>query len=402
MIPLILASESPRRRELLGRLGYSFSVRSAAVDELRTHSDIMALPMANAELKAAAVSCLEPDSLVLGSDTVVIFDGQVIGKPRDLADARAILRRLSGQTHAVVTGVALLHAKGGFRRIWSVVTHVKFRAYDESVIDRYLAEVPVLDKAGAYAIQQHGEWLVDSIDGEFENVIGLPLIRLKAELQSYLGAAIPRRRLLISAGPTRERLDPVRFLSNRSTGKMGYALAEAGVISGFDVVLVSGPVALPVPAGVRCIAVESAAEMAAAIHAEAPLADMIIMAAAVADYRPKEVCDHKLKKTNGDLTITLERTEDILATLGRDKRLGQILIGFAAETDDLLSNAAAKLQKKNLDWIAANDVSRFDIGFGSDNNAITLLGKNGERHDFDPAPKKALALSLLSFLMERK
>ncbi len=200
---------------------------------------------------------------------------------------------------------------------------------------------------------------------------------------------------VISAGPTRERIDAVRFLSNRSTGKMGYALAEAARDAGHEVVLVSGPTALAVPTGVTLIPVESAAEMAEAVFEQAADAGLVVMAAAVADYRPIRPLSGKMKKSPGNLTIELERTTDILAELGRRKSAGQILVGFAAETDELVANARGKLERKNLDWIAANDVGRSDIGFGSDDNAVILLGRNGERVEFAPAPKRRIARQII-------
>jgi phosphopantothenoylcysteine decarboxylase/phosphopantothenate--cysteine ligase len=202
-------------------------------------------------------------------------------------------------------------------------------------------------------------------------------------------------KIVISAGPTRERIDAVRFLSNRSSGKMGFALAGAAVEAGFDTVLVAGPVHLETPAGVRRIDVESAAEMATAVKREAADADIVIMAAAVADYRPKQQLSGKMKKKDGDLTLELERTEDILKSLGETKRPGQILIGFAAETENLEQYALDKLKRKNLDWIAANDVSRRDIGFGSDANAVTLYGRSGEKIALPIASKAEIAAALL-------
>ena len=206
-------------------------------------------------------------------------------------------------------------------------------------------------------------------------------------------------RIVISAGPTRERIDAVRFLSNRSSGKMGYALAEAARDLGAEVVLISGPVSLAAPEGVRVVNVESAAEMAAAVRAEEAQADVIIMAAAVADYRPARVVDGKWKKSAGPVTIELERTEDILAGLGERKRPGMILVGFAAETENLLAYADEKLRRKNLDWIAANDVSCAGIGFGSDRNQVVLLGRDGRKEELGPAPKREIAESLLRIVL---
>ena len=206
------------------------------------------------------------------------------------------------------------------------------------------------------------------------------------------------KKLLVSAGPTRERFDAVRFWSNRSTGRMGYALAAAAREAGYQVTLVSGPVTLEPPEGVECIRVESAAEMAAAIKARAPEMDIIIMAAAVADYRPAQTLAGKMKKLPGRLVLELERTEDILAALGAAKQPGQVLVGVAAETDDLLANAGEKLRRKNLDWIVANDIGRTDRGFGSPDNAVVMLGRGGERFDFDLAPKLEIARRILAVL----
>lgn len=202
--------------------------------------------------------------------------------------------------------------------------------------------------------------------------------------------------ILITAGPTRERLDAVRFLTNRSTGKMGYALAEAAYEAGFEVILISGVVALPQITGVKTIIIESASEMANEVKKYATSCDYIIMSAAVADYRPKVIYERKLKKTDGDLTIVLERTEDILKYLGEHKVAGQILVGFAAETDDLLANAKSKLVRKNLDYIIANDVSMSDRGFGSDNNAVTIISRDGSMQNINLQSKSSLAKVIIN------
>ncbi len=202
-------------------------------------------------------------------------------------------------------------------------------------------------------------------------------------------------KVLISAGPTREAIDAVRFISNRSTGKMGYALAAAAVERGWEVVLVSGPVTLPSPVGVEMVPVESAAEMAREIRARAPEAGLVVMAAAVADYRPVRRIAGKMKKSAGPLVLELERTEDILAGLGAAKPAEQILVGFAAETDDIEANALGKLERKNLDWIAANDVGRSDAGFGADTNCVVLYGRGGERIEIGLAGKLEVARRIL-------
>ena len=205
-------------------------------------------------------------------------------------------------------------------------------------------------------------------------------------------------KILISAGPTREKFDIIRFISNRSTGKMGYALAAVAAEYGWEVVLVSGPVNLTVPDNVRLIKVESAAEMAKAVYSEAPDSDLIIMAAAVADFAPKQVFNHKIKKASGNLTIELEPTEDISFTLGQNKLERQVLVGFAAESENLLANAQEKMQRKNLDWIAANDISKKDRGFASDSNAITLLSKDGKQIEIPMDSKKNVAKQMIDIL----
>lgn len=205
-------------------------------------------------------------------------------------------------------------------------------------------------------------------------------------------------KVLISAGPTREKLDIIRFFSNRSSGKMGYALAAVAVERGWEVVLVSGPVNLAAPDNVRLIKVESAAEMGKAIYAEAYDADLIIMAAAVADFAPQQSREHKIKKTSGNLIIELEPTEDILFTLGQNKPEGQVLVGFAAESEDLLVNARSKMQRKNLDWIAANDISKADGGFAADVNAVTLLSRHGEKIEIPLDSKKNVAQKIIEVL----
>ena len=208
-------------------------------------------------------------------------------------------------------------------------------------------------------------------------------------------------RIVISAGPTREAIDPVRFITNRSTGKMGYAIAEAARERGLIVTLVSGVVDLTPPDGVEFVQIESAADMAKAMKEAAGTADIIIMAAAVADYRPKQYSTSKIKKSDGDMYIELERTEDILLSLGKNKKPGQLLIGFAAETDDLLKNAQSKLERKNLDYIAANIVGVPGRGFAADTNAITLIGKDGSMTEFALQSKKDLAGSLLDFIIKQ-
>ena len=199
---------------------------------------------------------------------------------------------------------------------------------------------------------------------------------------------------LITAGPTREDLDPVRFLTNRSSGKMGYALAEAAVRRGARTILVSGPVELDAPAGVDWVPVRSTEEMRSAVMARAPEATILIMAAAVADYRPAAVHANKIKRTEGRITLDLEPTADILAEVGRAKGKS-ILIGFAAETDRLLENARDKLQRKCADMIVANDVTQEGAGFDIDTNIVTLVLRDGRDVPLPKMTKREVADKIL-------
>ena len=183
--------------------------------------------------------------------------------------------------------------------------------------------------------------------------------------------------LLVTAGPTREALDPVRFITNHSTGRMGYELARAAMLRGAQVTLVSGPTALEPPPFVELVRVESAQQMHDAVMAAAPAQDVIIKAAAVADYRPAHTAGEKIKKSGADLTLELTRTPDILAELGAARRPGQFLCGFAMETRDLLDNARAKLEKKGADMIVANSLREAGAGFGGATNHVTLVEPTG-------------------------
>ena len=208
------------------------------------------------------------------------------------------------------------------------------------------------------------------------------------------------KRVLVTAGPTREALDPVRYLTNRSSGRMGYAIAKAAARRGAEVTLVSGPTALPRPGYMEIVEIESAQEMYEAVTSRAPDMDIIIKAAAVADYRPADVAEDKIKKKDGDLSIPLERTLDILAALGQNKREGQFLCGFSMETRDLIENSRKKLTKKNLDMVAANNVKVEGAGFGVETNVLTLITAEGEK-ELPLMSKDAAADALLDAILER-
>ena len=196
--------------------------------------------------------------------------------------------------------------------------------------------------------------------------------------------------VLVTAGPTREMIDPVRFLSNRSTGRMGYAIAEAAERRGAKVVLVSGPVALPVPAGVQLVPVVSTQDMFKAVTENAKTADVVIQAAAPADFTPESVSSQKIKKTGADMAVRLVPTPDIAKTLGENKRPGQILVAFAAETENALENARGKRTRKNADLIVVNDVTRPGAGFAGDTNIVSILSEN-EETEYPVMSKRAVA-----------
>ena len=208
------------------------------------------------------------------------------------------------------------------------------------------------------------------------------------------------RKVLVTAGPTQERLDPVRYISNHSTGKMGYAIARQAMLRGAEVTLVSGKVNLQPPMGVRMVPVVSAADMAQAVKADAQEQDNIIKAAAVADYRPAVTADEKLKKKDDEMNLVLERTEDILAWLGAHRRPGQFLCGFSMETEHMLENSRAKLEKKKIDMIVANNLKQTGAGFGTDTNVVTLLTKE-DTLTLPIMSKEEVADRLLTFIMKK-
>lgn len=208
-------------------------------------------------------------------------------------------------------------------------------------------------------------------------------------------------KVLVTAGPTREKIDPVRYISNHSTGKMGYAIARAAMMRGAEVTLVTGKTDIEPPMGVRTIDIESAQDMADAVKGCAKEQDIIIKAAAVADYRPRYVADEKVKKKDGDMSIELERTEDILGFLGAHKRAGQFLCGFSMETENMIENSRKKLEKKNLDLIVANNLKQQGAGFGTDTNIVTLLSKE-DTIQLPIMSKEEVAHELLSYILEHR
>lgn len=213
------------------------------------------------------------------------------------------------------------------------------------------------------------------------------------------------KNVLVTAGPTVEVIDPVRYFTNHSTGKMGFAIAEAARDLGAKVTLIAGPTSLETPYGVERIDVVSAQDMYEAVIAHFDEADIVVKAAAVADYRPKEVFDDKVKKCDGDLTIVMERTKDILAELGKRKK-HQLLIGFAAESTNVEQFALEKLEKKNLDLIVANNIKKDGSGFGHETNVVTIYNRRGGKKELPMLLKRDVAYEIfqeaLSFLKDRK
>ncbi|WNC12710.1 bifunctional phosphopantothenoylcysteine decarboxylase/phosphopantothenate--cysteine ligase CoaBC [Brevibacillus brevis] len=206
------------------------------------------------------------------------------------------------------------------------------------------------------------------------------------------------KRVLVTAGPTREKIDPVRYITNHASGKMGYAIAEAARDRGAEVVLVSGPTALKKPDGVRFVAVESVQEMFDAVMEHLPKSDIVVKSAAVSDYRPKTVHAHKMKKGDGPLVLELDKAPDILKTIG-ERKTTQFVVGFAAETQDLIKHAKSKVERKNLDMIVANNVLAEGAGMGSDTNVVTLLTRAGEQVDLEKLSKREVADKLFDAVL---
>ncbi len=256
--------------------------------------------------------------------------------------------------------------------------------------------VAILQDRGHVIVQPESGMLACGMEGEgrlaeVETIVARALEVLRSE------SSMAGRRVLVTAGPTVEDIDPVRFLSNRSSGKMGYAIAQAARQRGAEVILVSGPTALRPPAGVMTIPVRSAEEMKIAVLQQFPDVDIVIKAAAVADYRPASLAEHKIKKTGQAATLSLVPTEDILAQLGAAKK-DQVLVGFTAETRDLLRQAREKLARKNLDLIVANDVN--SGVFGADSATVHVLSPAGETITIENRSKVEIAHKILDLALQ--
>ncbi|MFF2445901.1 bifunctional phosphopantothenoylcysteine decarboxylase/phosphopantothenate--cysteine ligase CoaBC [Neobacillus sp. NPDC058068] len=275
--------------------------------------------------------------------------------------------------------------------VW-IAPAMNVHMYDHPAVKKNLS---LLAEYGYQFIEPSEGWLACGYVGkgrleEPEKIVAL--------IQNYFGNNQANRlngkKVLITAGPTREKIDPVRFISNHSSGKMGYALAAEAKRQGAEVVLVSGPVQIPAPSGVEIVKVESAEEMYNAVLTRFDSADFVIKTAAVADYRPKITHDNKVKKQSGDTTIEFERTKDILYELGQ-RKTKQILVGFAAETNNVEEYARKKLFAKNADMIVANNVKASGAGFGTDTNIVTLFKRNGTMTELPLMSKTAVAEKII-------
>lgn len=266
------------------------------------------------------------------------------------------------------------------------------RMYENPVVQQ---NIRCLEKRGAHIIAPACGHLACGAKGAGR--LPEPVVLVKA-LDNFFGgqSALAGIKVLVTASGTLEPIDPVRYIGNRSSGKMGYAIAAEAVRRGASVVLISGPSALEPPAGLeKFIPIRTALQMREAVFAEAESCALIIKAAAVADYRVSRIAANKIKKDENELILRLEKNPDILWELGQRKRPGQVLVGFAAETQNLLEYARAKLEKKNLDFIVANDVSRADAGFNTETNLVKLLDRSGGVEEFPLMDKHRLAALLL-------
>ena len=228
------------------------------------------------------------------------------------------------------------------------------------------------------------------------DIVDRVLIELEEKEKDLLG-----KKVLITAGPTIAPIDPVRYITNKSTGKMGYAIAQEAKERGAEVTLVSGPTNLPKIADINFISVKTNGEMKEAVLRYYDFADIVIKSAAVADYKPKEYSNEKIKKGEGDLELTLARDSDILKILGERKK-EQILVGFAAESNNILNNAEKKLKNKNLDFIVANDITSNDTGFASEDNKVTILSKEGKVINLDKMSKKQVATNIFDMILGKR
>ena len=265
--------------------------------------------------------------------------------------------------------------------------------YESPAVQKNLEEV---QRFGYQLLEPEEGYLASGLEGQGRLPEIERIVEKSREIisQNTSDGPLAGKKVVVTAGPTREHLDPVRFISNPSSGKMGFAMAEAARDMGAEVTLIHGPVSLSPPDGIATVEIGSAADLFEEVQKQSG-ADVVIMAAAVSDFRPARSHDQKVKKDQAESTIELEKTQDILAWLGEHKTDGQTLIGFAMETEDLLRNAETKLEKKKADWIVANSINSPEAGFETDTNSVHLLGPR--RQEFS-GTKKEVARRLLNFI----
>lgn len=332
----------------------------------------------------------EKDSSVIAHIDLADWADLIIVAP---ATANVIGKLANGIADDMVTTTLLATTA----KVW-IAPAMNVHMYDNLAVKRNIAQ---LAEDGYEFIEPSEGFLACGYVGKGRLEEPEKITALAAQFFEPKNGLLKGKKVVISAGPTRERIDPVRYLTNFSTGKMGYAMAAAAHELGAETILVSGSVAIEPPAGVRIVHVESAEDMLQAMLAEYDDANIVVKTAAVADYRPKTAHLQKMKKQPGDAIIELERTTDILLTLGERKK-DQLLIGFAAETNDVLKYAKGKLEKKNANYIVANDVTQDGAGFGTDTNTVTLVGHNDFEKTFVHLPKKELALELFKTILARE
>ena len=260
-----------------------------------------------------------------------------------------------------------------------------------------MKNLKTIQEFGYHILEPESGFLASGLDGKGRLPEIETILDTASEIIGFIEGPLQGKKVLVTAGPTREFIDPVRFISNPSSGKMGVAMAKAAQRLGAEVILVHGPVTTDLPEDMRCIPVISAHDMFEAVKIYAD-ADYIIMAAAVSDFTPKETFEHKVKKGNATSSVSLKQTQDILQWLGEYKKADQVLIGFAMETQDLLSNAKKKLNSKKADWILANSLSTNDSGFGTDTNEVYVLGKETEHRI--KGTKQEVAEQALNFILD--
>lgn len=334
----------------------------------------------------------------VGTDTFDLTQESEIGHIRlaDCADAIVIAPATANIVGKLAAGI-------GDDLISTVLLATRAPVLLAPAMNVHMYENPIV-QANISRLRAHGFRIVEPGEGflacGYEGKGRLAEIDIiQAEVERAVSAQdLVGQKVLVTAGPNREAIDPVRFISNRSTGKMGFALAAAAWRRGAEVTLIAGPTGLPAPHGTRRRDVVTAEEMLQAVSEEFDATTILLMAAAVADYRPSRVAGQKLKKGAGPLSLDLERTTDVLAALARRKRQ-QIVVGFAAETEDVIGNAERKLTSKNLDLIVANDVAGSDTGFAVDTNAVTIVDRDGRRQAIPLMQKAEIADRILDAVL---